>query len=151
MERGPLALFGAIVAVGLGPAMWLGAQFGTITLSPRTPPAATSEQNPNHSRDAGKGGGAGSAPDPSVVLESKPRANYKPLRPTPSASPSASATDTPDPGNPTSAATTTPTPSDEPSSPPTETTTEPTDPPTGSTGGPAPPPSPPPTGSDQAA
>jgi|SRR6266511_4095875 hypothetical protein len=149
MERGPVALFGAIVAVGLGPAMWLGAQFGTTALSPSNPPAATSEQNPTQSHDTSKGGGAGSAADPSVVLETRPRANYRPLHPTPSASPSATrATTTPTPDQTTSDATTTPTPSAEPSSPPTESTTQPTDPPPGSTGD-APPPSPPPTSSNQ--
>jgi hypothetical protein len=150
MERGPVALFGAIVAVGLGPAMWLGAQFGTVALTPNSPPAATSGQDPSQSHDTSKGGGAGSAPeDPSVVLETRPRANYRPLHQTPSASPSATrATTTPTPDQTTSDATTTPTPSAEPSSAPTESTTQPTDPPTGSTGD-APPPSPPPTSSNQ--
>ena len=45
MERGPLALFGAIVAVGLGPALWLGAQFGNLDLTPTTPPGLTSVTN----------------------------------------------------------------------------------------------------------
>ncbi|GAA0797170.1 hypothetical protein [Spirilliplanes yamanashiensis] len=37
MERGPLALFAAIIAVGLGPALWVGAQLGTIPASPPSP------------------------------------------------------------------------------------------------------------------
>jgi len=37
VDRGPVALFGAIVAVGLGPALWLGAQFGTATAVPARP------------------------------------------------------------------------------------------------------------------
>ena len=39
MERGPLALFGAIVAVGVGPALWMGVQLGAVQgNSPARPP-----------------------------------------------------------------------------------------------------------------
>jgi hypothetical protein len=61
MNRGPMALFGAIVAVGLGPALWLGAQFGVSDVSPTRPPAATIDQV-----QAPTGGGAGAAPDHSA-------------------------------------------------------------------------------------
>jgi len=37
MERGPVALFGAIVAVGLGPALWVGAQIGQVPVAPPLP------------------------------------------------------------------------------------------------------------------
>jgi hypothetical protein len=146
-----MALFGAIVAVGLGPAMWLGAQFGAMAAAPSRPPAVSSEQQPNHAPAQQTGGAAGSAPeDPSVVLDTKPRANYRPLHATPSPSASASsAADTPDPDDPTTdptEATTSPSPSAELSTPPTESTSEPTSPPTGGGGGV--PPSPPPTDPD---
>jgi len=144
MERGPLALFGAIIAVGLGPAMWLGAQFGhTTTLQPSKPPAATVQQN------SGVGGAAPN--DPAEVLRSNPKSNVEPLvtatpKPRkPSASPSASASPSPSesstPGSPP--------PSEEQSTPPSERPTDPgDDPPSdggggGSEGGA--PPSPPPS------
>jgi hypothetical protein len=135
MERGPMALFGAIVAVGLGPAMWLGAQFGAMGTVPSRPPAVSSELQPNQSPTQQYGGEAGSAPeDPSVVLDTKPRANYRPLHSTPSPSRSAtSPAESPDPDDsPTepTEATTSPSPSAEPSTPPTESTSDPTDPPT---------------------
>jgi hypothetical protein len=77
MERGPMALFGAIVAVGLGPAMWLGAQFGGAIDLPDSPPAVTSERGPQTTQD--KGGEAGSAPDNSVIVETTPRSEIQPL------------------------------------------------------------------------
>jgi hypothetical protein len=128
MERGPLALFGAIVAVGLGPALWLGAQFGNVTVSPGKAPTVISEQQPD------VGGRAGAAPDePATKLETKPRSEIKPLSDRPSPRPSKSATSTapePDPDSTTEPpATTEPTPTDEPTTPPTENTT-PADPPT---------------------
>ena len=136
MQRGPMALFGAIVAVGLGPAMWLGAQFGAIGATPSRPPAVSSELQPNAGASQQKGGEAGSAPeDPSVVLQTRPKANYRPLDSTPSPSRSASATTgTPDPDDDSTTeptkATTSPSPSEKPSSPPTESTSDPTDTPT---------------------
>jgi hypothetical protein len=148
MERGPVALFGAIVAVGLGPAMWLGAQFGAIGATPTRPPAVGSDQA-NQAPAQQKGGEAGSAPEnPSVVLETKPRAHYRPLNSTPSPHPSASssASAKPDPDDSTTEptkTTTSPSPSSEPSTPPTESTSEPADPSTA-------PPSPPPTDTETA-
>lgn len=135
MERGPMALFGAIVAVGLGPAMWLGAQFGAMGVAPSRPPAVSSELQPNQSPTQQKGGEAGSAPeDPSVGLDTRPRANYRPLHSTPSPSPSTSrSAESPDPDDSTTEptkATTSPSPSTTPSTPPTESTSDPTHPPT---------------------
>jgi hypothetical protein len=56
MNRGPMMLFGAIIAVGFGPALWLGAQFGTTDVIPGRPPVTVEQQAP-------RGGGAGAAPD----------------------------------------------------------------------------------------
>src|SRR5690349_15289877 len=59
MERGPLALFGAIIAVGLGPAMWVGAQFGVTGTTPNPrPPVAVVDRV-----QAPGGAGAGSTPE----------------------------------------------------------------------------------------
>ena len=134
MERGPMALFGAIVAVGLGPALWLGAQFGTVAVSPDKAPTVIVEQK----QDAG--GKAGSAPeDPAVEIRPTPRSQFKRLSATPSAEPSTGATsESPAPDD--EDATTEPststasTPSDKPSTPPTEDTSEPTVPSTGDDG-----------------
>jgi hypothetical protein len=130
MERGPVALFGAIVAVGLGPALWLGAQFGSIAVPPAQPTTVVVEQT----QDAG--GKAGSArEDPAVEVRTTPRSQIKRLSATPSAKPSASASQTPTPRDedPTTepTETTEPTLSEEPPSPPTQDTTEPTVPSTG--------------------
>jgi hypothetical protein len=59
MERGPMALFGAIIAVGLGPAMWLGAQFGGVDVTPTQP---TTTSIVDEARAPG-GTGAGAEPD----------------------------------------------------------------------------------------
>jgi hypothetical protein len=61
MERGPLALFGAILAVGVGPALWLGAQLGAVDLAPGQRPAPVDEQFPGVEMDFG-GAGAGDLP-----------------------------------------------------------------------------------------
>lgn len=140
MERGPLALFGAIVAVGLGPAMWLGAQFATIVAVPTNgTPAAVSSQRPSSTQPTA-GGGAGSAPDnPSIVLPPTQHGQDRPMRDERSASPS------PHPSRTSASPTTTPTrttpPSTGPSTPPTESSTTSSPP----TGGSDAPPSPPPT------
>ncbi len=159
MERGPMALFGAIIAVGLGPAMWLGAQLGAIAASPHQAPVVSSEQQPNEAPEQQGSGAAGLTPeDPSIVLETKQRATHHPLRPAVSRSASASsATDEPHPVASSSAPSGTissPSPSAHPSMPPTEVTTEPSDPPTeddsgGAGAGGSVPPSPPPTSSPQ--
>jgi hypothetical protein len=118
MERGPLALFGAIIAVGLGPAMWLGAQFGHANGEPSRPPAVTVQQQD------GVGGVGGAAPDDSTgVIRSDPKSNVEPLitqTPKPrksSATPSASPSASPSESSPTAS----PSPSEEPTRPPTVT------------------------------
>lgn len=144
MERGPIALFGAIIAVGLGPAMWLGAQFGNVPDAPVRPPAVRSEQQ----LEQDKGGSAGSAPeDPTVVIKTRPRADIKPLGNTPTAHPSASSTGK-TPGKTKGSTSPSPTPSDDPTTTPTESTGTTDPPPEGGGDGSAPPPSPP-AGTDQ--
>ena len=129
MERGPVALFGAIVAIGLGPALWLGAQFGTVNVPPVQPPAVVGEQKLETGKSSG---GAGAATEEPVIEPT--RAGYVPLSSsTPSARSSATATAVatePD-GDPTTEPTASaePTPSAEPTTSPTEDTPEPTDPP----------------------
>ena len=87
MDRGPVALFGAIVAVGLGPALWLGAQFGSATVVPDRP-ATVVDANQNTKAP----GRAGAAPDDQQQESApKPRSQYVPLSGTPSARPSANA------------------------------------------------------------
>lgn len=154
MERGPVALFGAIVAVGLGPAMWLGAQFGSMGATPSSPPAVSSQLNASRTQDRASGGGAGAAPDnPQVVLRDPARGNQRPVRATPVTSPSPSVSIKRHPSTPASTlppTTTAPTPSRTPS---TESTSAPSGEPTGGSsdpgqGGGGPAPSPPPTGTD---
>src|SRR4051812_17835430 len=135
MERGPMALFGAIVAIGLGPAMWLGAQFGQVTLSPDRPPAVTSVQNVQPRG----GSGAGDAPTEAEAIRTEPKADNQPptrtrhTRPatTRSPSPSPSESDEPStpPTDPTSPGTVDP--GGHETDPPTESTTPPDDPPPG--------------------
>jgi hypothetical protein len=67
MERGPLALFGAVVAVGVGPALWLGAQLGAVNLTPGQRPAPVEEQFPGADLDFG-GAGAGDLADDEPVV-----------------------------------------------------------------------------------
>ena len=153
MDRGPMALFGAIVAVGLGPAMWLGAQFGESTLSPGRPPAVTVQQN---SPVEPKGGaGAGDAPvDQTQVIRTEPRARTETIRTGPKAkppvtSPSPAPSSSSEPA--TDPATSTPPADDdsqEPSTPPVEETTDPATPPTEESTEPPAPPDPPTTDSD---
>ena len=93
LERGPLALFGAIIAVGLGPAMWLGVQFGSVAGTPTRPPAVTVQDN-------SRGGVGAAAPDDETdTIKTDPKSNVEPLgAPKPvrsSANPSTSASPTP--------------------------------------------------------
>jgi hypothetical protein len=152
MERGPVALFGAIVAVGLGPALWLGAQFGHLDATPTRTPTVVSEQNVK-----APGGGGAAADEPET--EPTRRTRYIPLSGTPSARPSSSATAgadepaAPPPSKPT--ASSEPAETDDPTTPPTESTTDPVDTNDPSDGdedpaGP-PPPDPPDLGGGQAA
>lgn len=150
MERGPLALFGAIIAIGLGPAMWLGAQFGQVTLSPERPPAVTSVKN-NVETPRG-GSGAGDAPTEAEAIRTEPKSDTKPLYRTknvrpkatkpspPSPSPSDKPSSSP-PASPSSPAP--PDPEPDKSDPPTESSTPPKDPPPPSDEDPDVPPQPP--------
>ncbi|MEV4345764.1 hypothetical protein AB0J83_14935 [Actinoplanes sp. NPDC049596] len=144
MERGPLALFGAIIAVGLGPALWMGVQLGSMPSAPGQPPAVISDQNKVTTDQLVGGTGAGEETSDSSPVDTAPQSNVLPVdtsptpspaatttSPTPSpavttpsepASPSASATTSP-PATPPTEATTTP-----PATDPTDTTTEPTGP-----------------------
>jgi hypothetical protein len=147
VERGPMALFGAIIAVGLGPAMWLGAQFG-VDPEPTRPPAIIVDRV-----QAPGGAGAGQTPentarilDTNADTDPGPRTVKKPTgvrkqgvaptttRPAPRPS-SAEPTGSPgaDPTAPTEATTTpgtSPSPdTDETQSPASSPTTPPVDPP----------------------
>src|SRR5687767_419440 len=107
MERGPMALFGAIVAIGLGPAMWLGVQFGQVTLSPERPPAVTTVQN---EVEAPRGGsGAGDAPTGAEAIRTEPKADTEPLTRTKNARPATTKSPAPSPSE-----------SEKPSTPPTD-------------------------------
>src|SRR5690349_23003546 len=99
-----MALFGAIIAIGLGPAMWLGAQFGQVTLPPERPPAVTSVQNAETPRG---GSGAGDAPTEAEAIRTEPKSDSKPLYRTKNARPKATKPSSPAPSA-----------SDEPSTPP---------------------------------
>jgi hypothetical protein len=95
MERGPMALFGAIVAIGLGPALWLGVQIGDVPVTRERPPLVQSEQRQGEQRQSvtgtepgGEGAGAddpgpGRTPEPQRKAETKP---LKPAKPKPSES-----------------------------------------------------------------
>ena len=113
MERGPLALFGAIIAVGLGPALWIGVQIGPSSPSgPVRPPASVGEQGAEKAGQLLGGTGAGEESTDSSI-DPAPRAKVLPLTTSPKAKTAA-----PEP----SATTTAPAPE------PTRTTTEPTTP-----------------------
>lgn len=117
MERGPLALFGAIVAVGLGPALWLGVQFGSVEQKPVNNRPEVIQQTPGGTELLG-GTGAGEAtstPDDHEV-KTTPRRNGEPITRTPSRKPSVSPSPSakPEPGPSTPAS---PDPSTGPSSP----------------------------------
>jgi hypothetical protein len=122
-----MALFGAIIAIGLGPAMWLGAQFGEARLSSDRPPAVTTVQNVEAPRG---GSGAGDAPTGAEAIRTEPKSNTEPLyrtknsRPkgTKSASPSPSPSDKPSTPPASPSTPTSPDPSDDESEPPTEST-----------------------------
>jgi hypothetical protein len=91
MERGPVALFGALVAVGLGPALWLGAQIGDVAAPPPRSPVVQSEQKADTAKPRG-GEGAGAQPtEPEVAPQPKRKAKYVPATEAPTAGPSRSA------------------------------------------------------------
>jgi len=74
MERGPTVLFGAIVAVGLGPALWLGAQFGQARVVTVPPTITVVERNTGTDP-----GGRGAAEQDSRVLSDKVSDDTGPL------------------------------------------------------------------------
>ncbi len=132
-----MALFGAIVAIGLGPAMWLGVQFGQVRLSPELPPAVTSEQ-----QQLPRGGsGAGDAPTDAEAIRTEPKSNTEPLtrtkngRPVATKSPSPSPSASKDPSTPPveSGSPKPPGSGGNETDPPTGPTTPPDDPPPGDT------------------
>ncbi|MGK5681209.1 hypothetical protein [Actinoplanes sp. URMC 104] len=135
MERGPMALFGAIVAVGLGPALWMGVQLGAVQESPVQPPAVSEQRAEQAGQELLGGTGAGAAADDTPVTGTRPRSDARPLTTSPSAKPSPSASSSSPTPSPTSTSVTTePEPTtDGPTTPPTESTTEPTTGPTGTT------------------
>jgi len=97
MDRGPIALFGAIVAVGLGPALWLGAQFGHFDVAPPSPPVPVDRTHDDTTTQLMGGTGAGedeTAAD-NTRARATPHAHARPVRTTHSAQPSATPTDTP--------------------------------------------------------
>ena len=93
MDRGPLALFAAIVAVGLGPAMWLGAQFGRIEVAPPQPPAYVGEQRPESAQVVGGSGAQDTSAGHNSTIRTTPQAHVLPLTTRrPAATPSTGAT-----------------------------------------------------------
>ena len=93
MDRGPLALFGAIVAVGLGPAMWLGAQFGRIDVAPLQPPAYVGEQRSQSAQVVGGSGAQDTSTGHNTTIRTTPQAHVLPLTTRrPAATPSTGAT-----------------------------------------------------------
>src|SRR6185312_13412968 len=97
MDRGPAALFGAIVAVGLGPAMWLGVRLGAVDVAPPRAPAVVGEHTAGPEQLVG-GSGAGDSPlgeDPTV--RATPRAKVLRLTNSASPTPSADRTSSPSP------------------------------------------------------
>jgi hypothetical protein len=93
MDRGPLALFAAIVAVGLGPAMWLGAQFGRIEVAPSQPPAYVGEQRSQSAKAVGGSGAQDTSAGHNSTIRTTPQAHVLPLTTRrPAAAPSTGAT-----------------------------------------------------------
>jgi hypothetical protein len=123
MERGPVALFSAIVAVGLGPALWLGVQFGSVGVEPYRPPVV-SEVDPGGQELLG-GRGAGATTDNSTVVKTQPRANVRSITSSPTPSPSTSPSPS-DPG-PSASPSESADPGDDPTTP-VDPTDDPTDP-----------------------
>ncbi|WP_030439778.1 hypothetical protein [Actinoplanes subtropicus] len=145
MDRGPAALFGAIVAVGLGPAMWLGVRLGAVDTTPARPPVV-GEHTAGPEQLVG-GSGAGDSPlGGDQTVKATPRATV--LRLTESPSPRAhtrKASPTPTQITSTPTVSASPSGTGGPSTPPTESTGGPSTPPTESTTQPTPPPPSPPT------
>ncbi|MBU2669562.1 hypothetical protein KOI35_39235 [Actinoplanes bogorensis] len=132
MERGPLALFGAIVAIGVGPALWMGVQLRAVPDDNPARPPVVSEQGAEKAGQQLGGRGAGERSDDSPATV--PRGQILPLTTSPSPSPSTSANTEPTPTPSTSSPAPEPAPTtSRPTTPPTESTTAPTDDPTDET------------------
>ncbi|MCU7722913.1 hypothetical protein ODJ79_04230 [Actinoplanes sp. KI2] len=144
MDRGPAALFGAIVAVGLGPAMWLGVRLGAVDTAP-VPPPAVGEHTAGPEQLVG-GSGAGDSPLGEATNKARPHTTVLRLSTSPSAR-EHTRTAAPKPSHTTTSPTVSASPSGSggPTSPPTESTGGPTTPPTGPTTPPTDAPDPPPT------
>ncbi|MBL7260434.1 hypothetical protein [Paractinoplanes lichenicola] len=125
MDRGPLALFGAIVAVGLGPALWMGVQLGAIDGDSPVRPPVVREQGTTEKTGQELLGGTGAGEQTGTSPATEPRGHVIPLTTSPSAKPSPSASSEPAPSTTSPAAEPTTT-TKTPSYPPTESTTEPT-------------------------
>jgi hypothetical protein len=142
MERGPTALFWAIVAVGIGPAMWLGVRLGAVEVAPSNNPAVVGERTSGPDRLVG-GTGAGDSPLDDPAVNATPRGKVLPLTSSASPSPSAATSTSPAPSDTTSAPANTEPSTESPTTPPTEATTTPTTPPTDNTTAPTEAPDPP--------
>src|SRR5690349_18985702 len=96
MERGPMALFGAIIAVGVGPALWLGVQLGAVDAVTRPPSTTVREELPAAVQNDQGGYGAGEESDDSSPSSgwTVPPATRR-IKTTPSPEPSVSPSPTP--------------------------------------------------------
>ncbi|HEY0001178.1 MAG TPA: hypothetical protein VGB74_12040 [Actinoplanes sp.] len=145
MERGPLALFGAIVAVGLGPALWLGVQFGGVQFFADRPP--TVSEQPSGKQELL--GGNGAAADSTVVdpvIGSTPQSDVLPLNRTRSRTPSPSASASPTRSAPSKSPTASPSAPTKPSASPSVGPSTSSKPDEGQSAGPTVPPGPPTSG-----
>ncbi len=127
MERGPMALFGAIVAVGLGPALWLGAQISNDDVPVRGPSTTIRQQIPAAVETDQGGSGAGEESEETVgpAVDWLPPSSAAPV--TTSPSPSAGASSSPSAQvSPSAEISTEPSESVEPSASPSVPSTEPT-------------------------
>ncbi|GIM97014.1 hypothetical protein [Paractinoplanes toevensis] len=147
MERGPTALFWAIVAVGIGPAMWLGVRLGAVEVAPSNNPAVVGERTSGPDRLVG-GTGAGDSPLDDPAVNATPRGRVLPLTSSASPSPSAATSTSPSPLGTTSATASTEPSTEPPTTAPTESTTTPTTPPTENTTAPTEAPDPPTGGAE---
>ncbi|WP_433301624.1 hypothetical protein ACQP2F_06625 [Actinoplanes sp. CA-030573] len=154
MDRGPAALFGAIVAVGLGPAMWLGVQLGAVEVAPVRPPAVVGEHTSGPETLLGGEGAGDSEIGDEPTIKATHRVKVLPLRastsPTPSATPATSAAPTTTSASASASASASPSATTggptTPATPPTESTTQPGTPSTDPTTEPTTPPDPPTSG-----
>lgn len=151
MDRGPAALFGAIVAVGLGPAMWLGVKLGAVEVAPVRPPAVVGEHTAGPEKLLGGEGAGDSEIGDEPTIKATHRAKVLPPRGTRSHTPSAAPTTSAAPATTSASASASASASPSataggpfnPSTPPTESTTQPGSPSTDPTAEPTTPPDPP--------